>query len=219
MQFGDHVPGHSPPRLDAKKKTLVATERDPVARAHWRDAIRDYDPAQFVFLDESSTNVTLTPRYARAPRHERAEGSAPRNYEQNTTLVAALTLTGISAAMTLPGALNSDAFAVFVDQILGPTLTAGQVVICDNLSVHKRADIRALIEQAGCAFLFLPAYSPDFNPIELAFSKLKTALRRAQARTQTALDDAMTAALATITAADARGWFAHAGHHLSGQSL
>lgn len=177
------------------------------------------DASQFVFLDESSANVTLTPRYARAPHHERAPGHAPRNYDRNMTLVAALTPAGIQAPMTLPGAMNSDAFAAYVQQGLVPTLTPGQIVICDNLSVHKRADIRALIEEAGCAFIFLPAYSPDFNPIEQAFSKLKTALRRAQARTQEALEAAIAAALATITASDAQHWFHHAGYDLSGQPL
>lgn len=138
----------------------------------------------------------------------------PSNYGQNTTLVAALTPQGIRAPMTLLGALDSAAVAVYVAQVLVPTLHPGQIVICDNLSVHKRADIRAHIERAGCVFLFLPAYSPDFNPIEPAFSKFKTAFRHAQARTQETLDDAITAALATITSADALGWFHHAGYDL-----
>lgn len=205
--------------MDAQKKTLVAAEQDAAERERWRDAISDYDPAQFVFLDESSTNVALTPRYARAPKGQRVPGSVPRNYGQSTTLVAALTPTGITAPMTLPGAMNSDAFAAYVAQVLLPTLRPGQIVICDNLSVHKRADIRALIEDAGYSYIFLPAYSPDFNPIEQAFSKLKAALRRAQARSQDALDTAIKEALTTITPADARGWFAHAGYVLSGQSL
>lgn len=205
--------------MDAKKKTLVAAEQDADERKQWRDAIAEYDPAQFVFLDESSANVTLTPRYGRALRGERAYGNAPRNYAHNTTLVAALTPTGISASMTLPGALDSDAFAVYVAHVLVPTLHPGQIIICDNLSVHKRADIRALIDQAGCTYLFLPAYSPDFNPIEHAFSKLKIALRRAQARTQSALDEAIKIALTTITATDAHGWFAHAGYDLPRQPL
>ena len=178
------------------------------------------DAHQFVFLDETSANVTLTPRSGWAPHDERAHGSAPRNYDHNTTLVAALTPDGLQAPMTLDGAMNSDAFAAYVEHILCPRLTPGQIVICDNLSVHKRADIRAFIEAKDCTLIFLPAYSPDFNPIEQAFSKLKAALRRAQARTQAALEAAIAAALDTITATDAAHFFTHAGYDLSaGQSL
>lgn len=216
-QPGDDEPGYRPVGLDLEKKSLVATERDDDARAQWRAEMAELDPHQFVFLDESSANVTLTPRCARAPKGERAPGSAPRNYRHNTTLVAALTSAGIQAAMTLDGALDSEAFAVYVQSFLLPSLRPGQIVILDNLSVHKRADVRQQIKAAGCQLLFLPAYSPDFNPIELAFSTLKTALRRAQARTEEALDDAIAAALATITATDARHWFHHDGYHLVGQ--
>jgi transposase len=205
--------------LDLEKKTLAASERDQAERGQWREQIAARAADRFVFVDESSANRTLTPRYARAPSSERASGSVPRNYQHNTTIVAALTPDGIQAAMTLEGALDSDAFAAFVAQVLVPALRPGQVVILDNLSVHKRADIRTLIEQANCELLFLPAYSPDFTPIEQAFSKLKAALRRVQARTQDALETAIGAALATISATDARHWFHHAGYQLLGQPL
>jgi len=197
----------------------VAAERDEAERRQWRETIAEFAPERFVFVDETSSNTTLTPHFARAPRGDRAEGTAPRNYRHNTTLVAALTPHGIQAAMTLEGALNSDAFAAYVQHILVPTLRPGQVVILDNLSVHHRVDIRALIAQAGCTLLFLPSYSPDFNPIEQAFSKLKTLLRRAKARTQDALEDAMAQALTAISAADARSFFHDAGYHVSGQPL
>lgn len=121
--------------------------------------------------------------------------------------------------MTLDGALDSDAFAAYVEHVLVPTLQPGQIVILDNLSVHKRTDIRSLIEQAKCSLVFLPAYSPDFSPIEQAFSKLKTALRRTQARTREALEAAIAEALATISATDASHWFRHAGYPLKGQPL
>jgi transposase len=120
--------------------------------------------------------------------------------------------------MTLAGLLDGDACAAYVAQVLVPTLQPGQIVILDNLSVHQRADIRARIERAG-VMLFLPAYSPDFTPIEQAFSKLKTVLRRIQARTQEALDTAMAEVPTTISATDAVHWFRHAGYHLNGQSL
>lgn len=218
-QRGDHESGHSSPWLDAKKKTLAASERSESARREWRAALADHDPGRFVFLDESSANICLTPTYARAPSGQRAHGSAPRNYGQNTTLVAALTPRGLQAPMTLQGALNSDAFAVYVREVLLPTLAPGTCVILDNLSVHKRADIRSLFATAGCHLLFLPPYSPDFNPIELVFSKLKTRLRRLAARTQAALEEAIAEALGTISSHDAIHYFAHCGYHLKDQSL
>lgn len=218
-QRGDHESCHPSPRLDAKKKTLAATERSESARREWRIALADLDPSRFVFLDESSTNVRLTPTYARAPKGQRAHGTAPRNYGQNTTLVAALSPTGLQAPMTLLGALDSDAFAVYVREFLQPTLAPGTVVILDNLSVHHRTDIRALFDAADCQLIFLPPYSPDFNPIELVFSKLKTRLRRLAARTQAALEDAIAEALTTISAQDAAHCFRHCGYPVSDQYL
>ncbi len=181
--------------------------------------MQDLDPSTVVFVDESGTNLAMTPRYGRAPRGQRVVGAAPRNHGPNTTLLAAMSPAGITAAMTLEGAADRDAFEVFVAQVLVPSLTPGQTVIWDNLSVHKSATAQQLIAAAGCHIRFLPPYSPDFAPIEQAFSKLKTFLRRAQARTRAALDEAITAGLATITAADAVAWFAHCGYQLSGQPL
>jgi len=218
-QPSDHESRHPPPRLDAKKKTLAATERSEPARQEWRATLADRDPSRFVFLDESSTNVCLTPPYARAPKGHRAHGTAPRNYQRNTTLVAALTPSGLQAPMTLLGARDSDAFAVYLRAFLLPTLAPGPTVIRDNLSVHKRADIRAWFDAAGCSLIFLPPYSPDFNPIELVFSKLKTRLRRLAARTQETLEDAIADALSTVTAQDVRNCFRHCGYPLSDQLL
>lgn len=218
-QHGDHESCHPSPRVDAKKKTLAATERSESARQDWRATLADYDPNRLVFLDESSTNVRLTPTYARAPKGQRVHGTAPRNHGQNTTLVAALTPTGLQAPMTLLGALDSDAFAAYVREILLPTLTPGTTVILDNLSVHKRADIHALFAKARCNLIFLPPYSPDFNPIELVFSKLKTRLRRVAARTQDALEDAIAEALTTISAQDAANCFRHCGYPVNNQLL
>jgi transposase len=161
----------------------------------------------------------MTRRYGRAPCGERVVGPAPRNHGPNTTLVAALCLDGIPAAMTVAGAMDRLAFEVFVREILVPSLRPGQVVIWDNLSVHKSADAQRWIEARGCQLLWLPPYSPDLAPIEQAFSKLKTALRRAEARSRGALDAAITAALATITAEDARGWFAHCGYPIPAQLI
>jgi len=161
----------------------------------------------------------MTPRYGRAPRGERVVDTAPRNHGSNTTLIAALHLDGITAAMTVEGAMDRLAFDVFVSEILVPSLRPGQVVVWDNLNVHKSADAVRLINARGCQLLWLPPYSPDLTPIEPAFSKLKTALRRAEARTRDALDDAITAGLATITATDAQGWFAHCGYPIPAQLI
>ena len=157
----------------------------------------------------------MTPRYARAPRGQRAQGAVPRNHGRNTTLIAALSAEGVGAAMALPGALDGAAFVAYVRAFLVPTLRPGQIVVLDNLAVHKHPAARRLIEARGCRLLFLPPSSPDFNPIEHAFAKLKEYLRRAGARTADALHGAPAAALATITAADAHAWFRHCGYPLS----
>lgn len=177
------------------------------------------NPATLVFVDESGTNLAMTPRYGRAPRGERVVGTVPRNQGANTTLFAALSLAGLTAAMTVEGAADRAAFDVFVEQVLVPSLTPGQLVIWDNLSVHKSTTAAQLLADRGCRVLFLPPYSPDFAPIEQAFSKLKTALRRTGARTREALETAITAALATITAADAQAWFAHCGYPIPAQLI
>ncbi len=205
--------------MAAQKKTVVASERDEAARAAWRADAAGLDPAALVFVDESSTNRAMTPRRARAPRGERAVGSAPRNHGRNVTLLAALAPTGIEAPFAIEGAIDGPAFAAYVEQALVPTLRPGQVVVLDNLSAHKGERVRDLVAAAGCRLLFLPPYSPDFNPIELAFAKLKERLRRTAARTYDALVDAIGDALDTVTTADARAFFAHCGFPLPDQHL
>ena len=170
-----------------------------------------------MFLDECGSNIALTPLYARAQKGERARGSIPRNRGKNATLIAALSLEGMGAAMILEGSTNTTAFEVYVEQLLAPTLQAGQIVIMDNLQAHKSARVRLAIEAKCCQLLFLPGYSPDLSPIEEAFSKLKTVLRRAGARTREALEEAIAQALLTITSQDAQGWFQHCGYLLSEQ--
>ncbi len=176
-------------------------------------------PQRFVFLDETAAPTTLTRLRARAPRGERAIGRVPYKRWESVTVLASLTTTGMGATMVLKGALARESFEAYVEQLLLPSLIPGQIVILDNLPVHKSARARRLIEAAGCRVLFLPAYSPDFNPIELAFAKLKQHLRTAAARTFAAIVAATGPALEAITAADARGFFAHSGYHLSGQLL
>ncbi len=206
--------------MDPKKKSLGAAERDEQQRDAFRRRIADRDATEFVIIDESGTNLNLTPRYARAPRGERAYGSVPRNTPPNTTLIASLTSAGMGPAMLLSGATDTAAFEVYIAQVLAPALVPGQVVILDNLSAHKSGRVRELIAARGCDLWYLPSYSPDLSPIEAAFSKLKEALRRAKARTHDALHDAIARALEQITAADAHGYFTHCGyifHHTPAQ--
>jgi transposase len=197
---------------------VTASEQDPVARAAWRTAIAVLDPTTFVFVDETSTTITLTRRYARAPRGVRAVVAVPRDHRTPTSLVAALSLEGLGAAMTLSGALDGAAFTAYVREVLVPTLRPGQVVLWDNVSIHHAGAARACIEAAGCTVAFLPPYSPDFAPIEQAFAKIKECLRAAGARTPPALEAAIAQALDQVTAADAWGWFSHCGYPLLDQA-
>jgi transposase len=163
-------------------------------------------------IDECGSNISLTPLYARAPKGLRAYGSVPRNRGKNTTLIASLSFEGMGESMIIEGGANATAFECYVEEVLAPSLTAGQIVIMDNLAAHKGKKVEQLIQARGCQLLFLPTYSPDFSPIEETFSKLKACLRRTGARTREALQEAVIQALATITAQDAQGWFGHCGY-------
>lgn len=165
-----------------------------------------------VFLDESGATTSLVRRYARAVGGQRAVGHVPAGHWTQLTILSALSLTGLGATMTVNAATDTAVFVAYVRHLLVPTLRPGQVVVLDNLSAHKAAAVRALIEAAGCRLLFLPPYSPDFNPIEQAWSKLKTLLRGAAARTRDVLEAALRTFLDQITASDAHGWFTHAGY-------
>jgi DDE superfamily endonuclease len=157
-------------RLDTKKKSLGATERNEEQRATWRANASKIPAEDLVFIDETGSNIALTPLYARAPKGERARGKVPRNRGKNTTLIAALSLV-FDGGCHDPriGSTNTIAFEVYVEQVLAPTLQAGQIVVMDNLQAHKSARIKQVIEAKGCQLLFLPGYSPDLSPIEEAF--------------------------------------------------
>jgi transposase len=154
----------------------------------------------------------MTRLYGRAPKGERVIGAVPRNFGANVTMLAALGSQGVEAVMTIDGATDAEVFRVYVEQVLRPTLRPGDIVILDNLRAHKATGIREAIEQAGARLQYLPPYSPDLSPIERCWSKLKTALRTAKARSREALERAIAQALATITAADAQSWFRHCGY-------
>lgn len=174
--------------------------------------IQPLDLQRFKFVDESGVNVAMTRRFGRAPRGERVIGTVPQNYGTNLTMMAALSLHGIDAVMTIEGATDAEVFHAYAEQVLGPTLRPGDIVVLDNLSAHKIATIRTVIEGRGARLFYLPPYSPDLAPIERAWSKIKTYLRAAKARSREALELAIQQALTTITAADAHGWFTHCGY-------
>ncbi len=174
-----------------------------------------WDPAEVVVLDEAGAHVAMTPRHARAPRNARAHARAPFNKGGNSTTLAALTTSGIAAAMTVSGAADTLTVEAFVREVLLPVLRPGQVLVLDNVRPHKSDTLRRLVEGAGCQVRFLPTYSPDLSPIEEAFSKAKTLLRRAKARTVEAVETAIGHALDAITPQDARHYFAHCGYGIA----
>lgn len=174
--------------------------------------IGSLEVSRLKFVDECGVNLAMTRRYGRAPKGIRVVGAVPQNYGQQVTLLGAMSLAGVGAVMTVEGATDAEVFRAYVKQVLGPTLLPGDIVVLDNLSVHQATGIQQLLARRRTRLRYLPPYSPDMAPIESCWSKLKTYLRQAQARTHDALDAAIAQALATITPADARGWFAHCGY-------
>ena len=154
----------------------------------------------------------MTRLYGRAARGERVIDNVPQNYGENITMLAALTLSGITAPMTITGAVDGTVFKVYVEQVLCPTLEAGDIVIMDNLPAHKVKGIKEMIRERGARLIYLPAYSPDLNPIEKCWSKIKTYLRRAKARTRAELEKALAEALLSVSSKDAIGWFKSCGY-------
>ncbi len=205
--------------MAAKKKSKVAQERDEGLRALWRWLLSRFDVRRLVFVDESGMHTSMDRLRARAPRGERAYGKVPRNRGKNTTLMASMSLSGMGEAMCIQGATDALAFEVYIEHFLAPTLSEGQVVVLDNLGAHRPKRIRELIEARGAEVAFLPSYSPDLNPIEEAFSKIKNILRKVGARTHEALIEAMAEALCAVTPADAAGWFDHCGYEVEVQYL
>jgi transposase len=198
--------------MDLQKKTLGATERDEEERSAFRELLRGVDPERLVFVDESSTNIALSPRYARAPKGERAYGKAPRNWGKNVTLISSITTEGMGPSMSIEGPSDTESFGLYMRNILAPQLKRGQIVLMDNLSVHKSRWVRELLEEKGCQLWLLPGYSLDTNPIEEAFSKVKDLLRKAKARTLQRLFEVTAEALGAVSEEDARGYFEHCGY-------
>jgi transposase len=208
--------------MESKKRSLGADERDEFLRAGWRALVAGeagLDAGRLVFVDEMGSNVSLSPLYAWSRRGERAFGSAPRNWGKNVTLLSSITAEGLGQSLAVEGSTTREVFETYLEGVLAPSLSPGQVVVMDNLSSHKGGKVREIVEGCGCELLYLPPYSPDFNPIEQAFSKIKGLIRKAQARTREALIEAMGLALEAVSAREARGFFDHCGYRSVGQPL
>jgi transposase len=208
-----------PPWDHLEKKTAHASEQDRpdivIGRQAWFDGQPDLDPERLVFIDETWASTNMARRYGRAPRGERLRAGIPHGHWKTTTFVAGLRLSGIVAPMVLDGPINGHSFQAYVDQVLAPGLRPGDIVVMDNLGSHKGEGVRATIEAAGASLLYLPPYSPDFNPIEKAFAKLKAMLRKAAERTVEGLWTAIGHLIDLFTPQECANFFAAAGYEPS----
>jgi transposase len=202
----------------AKKKSLRAQEQDSAAnrqrREAWQEQMKPLDPRQLVFVDESGATTEMTRRYGRAPRGERVREATPAGHWSTLTLLGAMHTEGLLATMSVESPTDGDVMRAYLEQVLCPRLQPGQIVVMDNLAAHKVQGIRELIEATGAKLMYLPRYSPDFNPIEQCWSKVKQKLRDLKARTVESLQQAVSEAIATITPHDASAWFRHCGYNL-----
>jgi transposase len=200
--------------LTRKKKSMHADERERPdvkrKRRSFRYRVRRVEPGKLRFVDESGANTAMARAYARAPRGERAVGSAPGKWE-SFTVVAALGLDGVRAPLVIPGAMDAAAFETYVADVLAPQLRPGDVVVWDRVPTHHCRAAVAAVHRAGAHLMFLSPYSPDYTPIERLWSKVKTYLRRVAARSKDTLYTALGEALETVTPQDIIGWFQHAG--------
>lgn len=184
------------------------------ARRRWFDGQPDLDPRRLIFIDETGASTKMARLRGRSPRGERCRAAIPHGHWKTTTFTAGLRLDGMVAPWLLDGPMDGEAFLVYVRHVLVPTLTPGDVVVMDNLPAHKVAGVRVAIEQAGAELHYLPPYSPDFNPIEMAFAKLKAFLRKIAARTIPELWDAVAQTIDTYEPNECLSYFAHAGYDL-----
>jgi transposase len=197
-----------------------ASERDEFLRAAWRALVAgEIHAERLAFVDEMGANISLAPVYAWSRRGERAFASVPRNWGKNLTLLASMSLEGMGECLAVEGSTTTAVFEAYLEHVLVPSLRPGQVVVMDNLTAHKGSRVKELIESKGCELLYLPPYSPDFNPIEEAFAKIKALLRKAEARSREMLIEAMGRTLEMLTASDARNFFEHRGYRALGQLL
>ncbi len=199
---------------------MGASERDDFLRAAWRVmVVEQIDAERLVFVDEMGSNTSLSSIYAYSAKGQRAYGSVPRNRGKNTTLLSSMSMEGMGPSLAVEGATTAAVFEAYIERVLGPTLRPGHLVVMDNLSAHKGKRVKELIEGKGCQLLYLPSYSPDLNPIEEAFSKIKGILRKIGARGREALVEALGVALNAVTDQDALGFFEHCGYCRTVQPL
>jgi transposase len=208
--------GSSTVTASPSKKTAHAAEQDrpdvAAARAAWRELAPRLDPDKLVFIDETGASTKMARLYGRAERGLRCRAAIPHGHWLTTTFTAALRRTALTAPMTLDGPMNAAAFLAYVEQVLVPTLDPGDIVVMDNLPAHKGAAVRAAIEAGGASLVLLPPYSPDFNPIENAYAKFKSHLRKAAARSVDTLEAAIADAFLSFTPQECTNYFIAAGY-------
>ena len=198
-----------------EKKSLAASERDERARTKFRKLTGALEVSKYIFIDEMGSNLGLTRLYGRAAPGQRVYDSVPGDRGGNVSTIGAIGLDGIRTGLRVPGPIDGETMLFFVEDLLVPTLKRGDIVLMDNNPIHKLDDIEEAIEAAGAWVLFLPTYSPDLNPIENCWSKVKARLRSLKPRTLPALLDALGEAFASITLPDILGWFRHCGYRVA----
>jgi transposase len=200
----------------AEKKSLHAAEQDTATgqlqRSLWWEETNQIDPERLIFLDESGVTTEMTRRYGRAERGARVGEGTPGGHWRTLTIMGAIRMSGWVATMTIEAATDGEIFLAYLEQVLCPQLQPGDVVVMDNLSAHKVQGVRDLIHQTGAELRYLPPYSPDFNPIEMCWSKVKQLLRAAKARSMFTLEQAVADALAAVTPQNTQACFRHCGY-------
>jgi transposase len=190
-------------------------ERNNRKRAWYWRKVKELRPRRFRFIDDTGVNVTLTRRYGRAPRGERLSESVPKNYRQQRSIISSMGIDGVAASFVIEGAVDTLVFNIYVEQVLRPTMKAGDIFVLDNLTAHHASRIEEVAQECDAQVLWLAPYSPDFSPIELLWSKIKTGLRKAKARTIEELSRALSKGLELITTGDCRHWFKHCGYSVA----
>lgn len=183
-------------------------------RKIWKNNQGKIDARKLIFLDESGVNTSMTRLYGRAQKHERVIEAVPDTRFHRTTILSSVRLDGTTVPFVFEGALNGDIFRIYITRLLVPSLKSGDIVVMDNLSSHKVSGIIEAVEAVGASVMFLPPYSPDLNPIELMWSKIKAILRKLKVRSKELLDDAIAFAFSCISTSDILGWFKHDGYYL-----
>jgi transposase len=212
---------NSPGWVGPEKKAVRASEVDQARIQELRERYLkwapDTDPSRLVFIDESGAHIAMTRETAWAPIGEQPRDAVPRNRGTVITMIAALSMAGLLSMTTIEGGTSAEVFVAWVEHVLVPDLTEGDIVVMDNLGAHKDVRVRALIEAANASIAYLPPYSPDLNPIELAWTKVKRWLRTARRRSRDAIDDALDKIMHLITESDAMGWFKHCGYKVQSE--